>query len=295
MKALQSAIAIAAIALATTGCGQASSVSSGSDSTAVASMDATISNFEVNQTIKKVGRPYLCDGDTVFGAEHKVYTESTATIQWLTRFGDNDLTTLQDSLVSVAFKARGHNIDSVLTSYATHPKYMGTGTLKPVDRIENPDDYDHVCVMYANVNARIVELSENIIVYKVEFDEYSGGAHPSYAAQFINYDPRNNRTLAFDQIFRPESADSLLSFVKEKLCRQYYVESIDKLAEVSGIFVDQIFVSHNVFFSPQGLTFYYNPYDIGPWAIGSVEVKAYDYELKPFLTPEALAVFDALR
>ena len=61
------------------------------------------------------------------------------------------------------------------------------------------------------------------------------------AAQFINYDPRNNRTLDFDQIFRPESADSLLSFVKEKLCRQYYVESIDKLAEVSGIFVSHLF------------------------------------------------------
>lgn len=248
-----------------------------------------VSNFDFNQLTKKAGKGFLLEGDHNYGDTVSVYTMNTATIQWPTKIGNNDLTVLQDSVSHTAFGVNTLMIDSLIQHFVSHPLGYEDFPLKEVDSIPYSDANNRV--LSNNVNARIKYMNDKLLVYKFEFDSYSGGAHPSYAASFINYDVRNNSLLSFKDIFKEGCDSELLNIIKKKLCEKYYVDSISQLPEISGIFVDEIFVTRNIFLTEDGVTFFYNPYDIGPWAIGVVEVPVEYYELDACLTPKATVFF----
>ena len=71
----------------------------------------------------------------------------------------------------------------------------------------------------------------------------------------------------------------------------YYADSLTELAEKSGIFTDRIFLTHNVYLTGNNIVFYYNPYDIAPWAVGPIEVVVPYYNLEQYLTDEAQDLF----
>lgn len=250
-----------------------------------------ISNIEVSQVIKKIGMPFKCVGDSAFGPDVTVYQESTATIQWPIKVKDNNLKELQDTLMSVALNAKGGDIDSLLVSYAEQALWCADSTrLIPVKRAEMLAD-SSARIMTQNVNARIIGLSEKAMVYKVEFDAYSGGAHPSYSAQFINYDIQSNQVLDFDDVFKADKQNELFELVKTKLCERYYVKKVADLEKVAGIFVKDLFLTKNIYLNQTSVGFFYNPYEISPWSVGVVEVEIPDYELKDCLTDEAKKLF----
>lgn len=250
-----------------------------------------VSDTEVNQVIKKIGMPFKCVDDTVYGSDVTVYQESTATVQWPVKVKDNDLKELQDTLMSVALHAKGVNIDSALVKYAEQAQwYLDSLKLEPVKRADMLAD-SSARILTQNVNARIETLSEKMMVYKVEFDAFSGGAHPSYSAEFINYDIQANDVLDFDDVFKAEKQDELFELVKTKLCERYYVSEVAKLKEVAGIFVEDLFLTKNIYLTPSSVGFFYNPYEISPWAVGVIEVEIPDFELKEFFTDEAKKLF----
>ena len=67
--------------------------------------------------------------------------------------------------------------------------------------------------------------------------------------------------------------------IREKIAAQYQASTDDELSE-AGFFPEYIAPTENFLISESGITFYYNPYDIGCYALGAVEVT---------LTPEELA------
>ncbi|MDD2961049.1 MAG: RsiV family protein [Muribaculaceae bacterium] len=253
-------------------------------------INVEVTNFDVNQIIKKAYKGFKCVGDTTFGTGVTVYSEAHATIQWLTKFGNNtDLKALQDSIISSAFLLNTSNVDSALIEFVAHPQGFKDYKLEEVDSIPAADE--NARILSDNINARIVELNERFAVYKIEYDSYSGGAHPSYAAKYINYDAKENKVLTFNTIFKAGNDSAIFNIVKSNLFDQFFAKDLKELEEKSGIFTEQIFLSHNVAISSDGIKFFYNPYEIGPWAIGVVEVTVPEYELTDFLTNEVLDIY----
>ena len=249
-----------------------------------------VAETEVNQIIKTIGMPFKCVGDTAYGAGVSVYQESSAAIQWPVKINGNDLKELQDTLMSVALHSADESIDSALIKYAEQAMWRADSVqLVPVTRAEMLAD-STARIRTQNVNARIVNLNEKALVYKVEFDAFSGGAHPSYSAEFINYDVRGNKVLKFDDIFKADMQDELFELVKEELCERYYVKEVSKLKDV-GIFVEDLFLTKNIYLTPTSVGFFYNPYEISPWAVGVVEVEIPDFMLKDYFTDEAKKIF----
>ena len=90
---------------------------------------AKVENFEVNQVFKT--------GQSVFhildqNAEQDTYTMASVALQWPLRFGDNDLTALQDSLLMLTFGETG-NPDEVIENYLQHPQGYGDKVLDLID------------------------------------------------------------------------------------------------------------------------------------------------------------------
>ena len=249
-----------------------------------------ISNYEIYEEFKTASANYLCEGDTTFGKDVKVYTTASISVQWPRRFGDADVKALQDTIIAHTFATPKASIDSCIVDFISKPVGYGESVLRRVD--QTPVASDNVRVLSTNISVKSVGFCEKYVVFKVEHDQYTGGAHPNYFASYVNYDLKNKRVLTYANIFRPGSDDALLPILQDALLQNYYAENMDEVAQKSGIFVSDLFVSHEVYLTGEEIVFFYNPYDIGPWAIGTVEIPVPVSSLAECLSDYGKALYD---
>ncbi|MGN0214688.1 MAG: RsiV family protein [Muribaculaceae bacterium] len=249
-----------------------------------------ISNYDIYEEFKTASATYLCEGDTSFGKDVKVYTTASIAVQWPRRFGDADVKALQDTIIAHTFSTPKASIDSCIVDFISKPIGYGESVLKRVDR--TPEATHDVRVLSNNISVKSVGFCEKYVVFKVEHDQYTGGAHSNYFASFVNYDLKNKRVLTFSNIFRPGIEEALMPVLQNALMLNYYADTMDEVAEKSGIFVSDLFVSHEVYLTGEEIVFFYNPYDIGPWAIGTVEIPVQVLELSEYLSDYGKALYD---
>lgn len=105
----------------------------------------------------------------------------------------------------------------------------------------------------------------NYIWLNYSYSEYWGGAaHPnSYAAQII----LNNTTgesVNYHHFFKSTSDQSMIKLLSKNF-KKYYKESPWTVSEND-------LLTNNLTFGNNGVTFLYSPYEIGPYAMGYVEI-----------------------
>ena len=248
-----------------------------------------ISNYTVYEEYKTASASYLCEGDTTFGKSTTVYTTASISVQWPRRFGDANVKALQDTIIAHTFIAPKASIDSCIIDFVSKPIGYGESVLKRVADV--PEQSENVRVLSKNTPVKTVGFCEKYVVFKIEQDQFTGGAHPNYFANYVNYDLKNKRVLTYANIFKQGCDDALLPILKNALLHNYYAETLDEVAEKSGIFIDELFVSHKLYLTGDDIVFFYNPYDIGPWAIGTVEISVPVDELTDFMSDYGKALY----
>ena len=86
-----------------------------------------------------------------------------------------------------------------------------------------------------------------------------------------NYSRAGGYEITTADLFTETQLERLNRLIREDIYEQYGVRSDEEL-ETKGFFPEYIGVTENFLVTPEGITFYYNPYDIGCYALGSVEV-----------------------
>lgn len=120
---------------------------------------------------------------------------------------------------------------------------------------------------------------DSLIGYVITRAGYTGGAHGMYGTECHTYSLRDGFELSLADLFSEAALQRLDEVIREKIAAQYHASTDDELSE-AGFFPEYIAPTENFLISESGITFYYNPYDIGCYALGAVEVT---------LTPEELA------
>lgn len=252
------------------------------------SIQAQIENFEVNHVYKTASSVYkVLDDDNFANDSTDVFTVASVSLQWPVKFGDNNVKALQDTILSQAFDMQNVEVDEAIRQYLAKPVGYGYYQLQVVSGDRQPDDkpYSHEC--YTALNVSSVGFCEKYIVFKCDYYEDGFGPHPNFLSHFINYDIKGNRTFFFNDLFEAGHEQELLEIVTQALLDKYFATSIEDLEDKSGIFADNIHVSRDVYINGDKIVFYYNPYEIGPWAIGVVEVAIPIFFLTNCLTDEA--------
>lgn len=132
---------------------------------------------------------------------------------------------------------------------------------------ENPElalDWNYA----ANVSVMIA--TDTLISLQVDSDVYTGGAHGLFATRFVNVDPKTGTAYLLDALLRPGYPDILTQLAYEDLQRQRG----DK-ADSSGISQEEdaaFTLNDNYGFRKEGIVFFYNVYEIGPYADGPTEI-----------------------
>ena len=127
---------------------------------------------------------------------------------------------------------------------------------------------------------------ENIATFTIFSHNYTGGAHGRYGTDFVLVDLKKKAVIKVEDIFVKSAQDKLKSLLWERYRNQYRNEQGELIEPFMS--KDDFYVSENVYFSREGITFVYPPYALGSYAEGEKELTLsfYENDLKSILTPE---------
>jgi hypothetical protein len=122
-----------------------------------------------------------------------------------------------------------------------------------------------------NVGYSLEFLNDELISISFGRSDYTGGAHPNHWSFTVNYDLKNEKVLKLTDLFKDESGFlKVISGVSiEQLTKKMgeYADS-DWIKEGAGPKLEN-FESWNI--SKKGLKFFFDPYQVGPYAAGGFE------------------------
>lgn len=103
------------------------------------------------------------------------------------------------------------------------------------------------------------------------FYTYTGGAHGMHGTRYIVLDLKQNKQLKLDDIISKEGRSALPQLLARCFRKTYGLKPTDPLT-AGGLFKNIIQPNDNFYITQKGIGFHYQPYEIGPYALGDVEL-----------------------
>lgn len=126
---------------------------------------------------------------------------------------------------------------------------------------------------YKTIKSSVQLYEKELLVYQIYYDEFTGGAHGVYMTTFLNIDLATMRPLRLDDLFVEDYKASLTDLIWNQLMADNKVATREALEDIGYGSTGEITPTENFFLSREGITFYYNIYDITPYVMGPVRVQ----------------------
>ena len=125
---------------------------------------------------------------------------------------------------------------------------------------------------YKGIESHVQLYEKNLLVYRIDYNEYTGGAHGIYMTTFLNMDLGLMRPLRLDDVFVGEYQEALTDLIWNQLMADNEAKTRAELEDMGYGSTGEIAPTENFYLDKDGVTFYYNVYDITPYAMGPVTV-----------------------
>ncbi len=101
-----------------------------------------------------------------------------------------------------------------------------------------------------------------------------GGAHGNTTIRFENFNPRTGERVELADLFVSGYEAKLLPLAQDRFREVRAIEEGVTLADAGFSFSENVAftLSDNFAVEKDGLTFYYNPYEVAPYALGATEL-----------------------
>jgi hypothetical protein len=134
----------------------------------------------------------------------------------------------------------------------------------------------------ANVNVEV--LTDSLLSLSVNDEYYTGGAHGGSGVYFINLNPRTAADFTLDNLLKPGYNEALTSAGNKIFRQSRQLADTASLSENYFEFPEDKFeLNKNYGFKKEGIVFFYNNYEIAPYAAGPTEVLIPYEELKEWM------------
>jgi len=127
---------------------------------------------------------------------------------------------------------------------------------------------------------------EGLLVYRADQYGYTGGAHGMGISRFLVFDTDKMKQLKLEDIFI-EGFESELSSLLENEYRAIYFIGGDEALSENGLWEDHIYPSENFFLTTDGMSFFYNPYELAPYSMGSITISLHRSKIQQLLREDA--------
>jgi hypothetical protein len=113
--------------------------------------------------------------------------------------------------------------------------------------------------------------SPRFLVVSRSWADYAGGAHGNYGKNYFVFDRKTAGQISLADLMGEGFGQVLTEKLNEELRKSRKLDRNDSLRQ-DGFFVNQVELTENFFLNPKGIGFHWDPYEIGPYAMGFVEV-----------------------
>lgn len=250
----------------------------------------TISSTDVLFSVKKASRNYVTTGrDALSDDSTHIYSTIQVEIQWPVKYGDHDISILQDSLQALSLGTTKGTIDQAMANMLDNPVGHDLYTLEPIDSIATNAS---TMTLYQSIYSAVVSFNDKYVVYGVTRSVYEGGAHGLTTTSYLTWLSDNRVTLSLKNAFISGYDQTLLDAIKTHLIEHNNANDIDNLEKL-GYFTDNIYISPNFYIDGYDIVFHYNPYDIAAYSVGSIDVRVPYYTVADIISPTLLQVFES--
>lgn len=141
---------------------------------------------------------------------------------------------------------------------------------------------------FENINSNIYYLNDNLLVYSVKINRYTGGAHGMYSNLFINIDLTTGKRIFMNDIFKANSDSLITEELWKQLVIDQHVTNKQVLEDLGYGQIGELKPTENFIIGQDGITFYYNVYDIAPYSEGPTQIKLSYNKLKNILRKDSV-------
>lgn len=167
---------------------------------------------------------------------------------------------INDQLIELLLKQSSElSIDEAIAQYIEDVKTDFHG-----DEVAN--------VYYDHLTGRAEYGMENIINYRLVEDVFTGGAHPCTVTTILRFHAQTGEFIGLEQVFPIPNQQKLQELLLEKLMRSNGAHTMEELQKKGFLEMNDMFVSTNFAMREDSIEFYYNEYDIAPYANGACTI-----------------------
>ncbi|MGB0525942.1 MAG: DUF3298 domain-containing protein [Flammeovirgaceae bacterium] len=129
----------------------------------------------------------------------------------------------------------------------------------------------------------VVYNSQNLLSICQNWYNYTGGAHGNYGANYFVIDLAKGQKVMLKDVIKPQHHVDIAKMLQQKIWEQRNLAKGETL-KAAGFDTEEIKPTENFYLTHTGIGFYYSPYQIGPYALGSVDVFLPFKECQDFIT-----------
>ncbi len=127
----------------------------------------------------------------------------------------------------------------------------------------------------------VISNTSEYLYFKISWYEYAGGAHGNYGKDFLVIDKKTGKKVEIDQVIN-DNENKLSETISNRLLQNMDTDSTSTLEE-NGFYTDMIDPTSNFYLTNTGIGFYYNTYEIAPYAMGPFNIFLNFEEIKDYL------------
>ena len=144
------------------------------------------------------------------------------------------------------------------------------------------------------IESAIERYDKNLLVYRVNSYDYTGGPHGIYGSLYTNIDLHTLRIIQLKDLFKSDYESELATLICLQLMKDMEVDNMEDLQELGYGYMEEITPTENFIIEKEGILFVYNIYDIAPYALGITSVLVPYDTLKPLLNTDYLIIKEQL-
>ena len=125
---------------------------------------------------------------------------------------------------------------------------------------------------YKGIESHVQLYVKHLLVYRIDYNEYTGGAHGIYMSTFLNMDLRTLAPIRLDDLFVSDYKEALTDLLWNQLMADNKATTRQELEDMGYATTGDLEPTENFYLGKEGITFYYNVYDIAPYVMGAVKI-----------------------
>ena len=138
------------------------------------------------------------------------------------------------------------------------------------------------------VDGRVLYNEDGFLSYQYTIYSYAGGAHGNTIVRNCVFDCQHLKPLSLGHLFMSIALDKVNELLRHKLMSQYGCTTVEEMTEKTDFFnVADLSATDNFLIDANGVTWTYDPYEIAPYSMGTINISLSWLEVRQLLLPDS--------